>query len=98
MQNKKRIIAISVLICFIFTLLFSSAVVAIEGGHDCFVEQCPVCRAIETAQNLIDNISDAGKEKTCAPPMESADVVLITAVIACVVTITLVTLKVKLTD
>ena len=57
MMTKKRISALLLAALFLFVMLWSSAYIAAEAGHDCTGENCPVCYQINICRSTIKTLS-----------------------------------------
>ncbi|MCR4904280.1 MAG: hypothetical protein K6A23_15585 [Butyrivibrio sp.] len=56
--NEKRKFAAAVMAVFMLVVvLFSAFFVAIEMGHDCSGEDCPICHCIQQCENTLHHIA-----------------------------------------
>ncbi len=57
MTKRNRIIALVLAAIVFLTVAFSLCVIAVEAGHDCHGEDCPVCELIAVCENNIRGMS-----------------------------------------
>ncbi|MCR5652928.1 MAG: hypothetical protein K6F88_03915 [Ruminococcus sp.] len=53
MTKRNRIIALALAAVILFVMAFSLFVVAAEAGHHCHGEDCPICELIAVCENNI---------------------------------------------
>ena len=53
MSGTKRALMLILAVMLIGCLLCATSAVALEGGHDCCGEDCPVCALINLCENVI---------------------------------------------
>ena len=58
-QFKRRLIALSFLICFVIVSLSAAIFIITQANHNCIGESCPVCKLIHDVQKLLDRIGRA---------------------------------------
>ncbi len=80
-----------------FSVLFLSAFIACEAGHDCEGEDCPVCQCIMQCENILRNI-DGGVTLHSIVPLCFCFVSAVCVGICPVVFTTPVSMKVRLND
>ena len=79
-------------------LLFSAVYIAVEADHDCSGADCAICHQISTCENLLKDMGLAG---TAAAITAALPYTLCKAVLLCTEvtgTLTLISLKVKLSN
>ena len=98
-MTKKFRFLTGLLAAMLAVVMLSSAVyIAVEADHDCSGEDCAICRQISTCENLLKSLGVAG---TAAAVTAALPYTLCKAVLPCTETIgtlTLVSLKVKLSN
>jgi K+-transporting ATPase A subunit len=96
-MNKRKSIALLLCVTMSFFMLFSVMFIATEAHHDCTGTECPICQEIQACVNLLNSFVTVG----------AASVALFTGIICIYIctavhsthrNVTLVSLKVKLTD
>ena len=58
-QVKRRLIALSFLLCFAIASLSATIFIITQADHECIGEACTVCVLIHNAQKLLDRIGKA---------------------------------------
>ncbi len=58
MKNKKRIVALIMAVIFFSLMLLFSFYIAKEINHDCVGDNCPICQEISICENILRNISN----------------------------------------
>ena len=53
MNPSKKTAALLLCVFFALAVLFSSALIIHEAGHDCAGEDCPICRAVAAAGSML---------------------------------------------
>ena len=53
MNPSKKTAALLLCVFFVLSMLFSSALIIHEAGHDCAGEDCPICRAVAAAGSML---------------------------------------------
>lgn len=53
MSKNKRKAALCLALVFILMILLSSAVTAVEAGHDCAGADCPICNIVTAIHSLV---------------------------------------------
>ena len=79
-------------------MLFSAVYIAVEADHDCFGDDCAICRQISICENLLKSLGLAG---AAAVITAAFTYTMCKAILPCAETIgtlTLVALKVKLSN
>ncbi len=58
-EQNNLISGISLFLCavLIIGMLFSSFFIAVEHGHRCHGEDCPICQMVAVCENILDNVS-----------------------------------------
>ena len=104
MQTKRQKTAIFLLCCVFFVTLFSTLLTATtlihesENGMFRCTDECPFCAALIKAEKALDSLSD-GKAAEAVAALVAFVVVFVIAERSVMVTlVTLVKLKVKMTD
>jgi hypothetical protein len=54
-ENKRFVVGI-IAAMMLIVVLFSSFYIAIESGHDCTGEDCPICSCIQQCENTLRSI------------------------------------------
>lgn len=98
MEKKRRIVAMLLAVTVLFVMVYSALFIAVESGHDCIGESCPICCQLNACRNTLKNLSLAA----CAVFFFAAlTYTLCRFVFACaehVYYYTLVNLKIKLSN
>ena len=98
-MTKKLRFLTGLLAAVLTVVMLSSAVyIAVEADHDCSGEDCAICHQISTCENLLRSLGFAG---TAAAVTAAFTYTLCKAVLPCtemIGTLTLVSLKVKLSN
>ena len=98
MKKKKRIAAMLLAVTLLFVMLYSALFIAVEAGHDCIGESCPICCQINACRDALKNLTLA----VCAAAFAAAlTYTLCGRVLSRAKSVrfnTLVTLSVKLSD
>lgn len=98
MADKKRMISFILAICVTIVMLFSVLYIAAESNHDCADGCCPVCNQISLCEHTL---------KTLSAAVIAAVVMFAVSYMGCIcmpicpkqnLLVTLVTLKVKLSN
>ena len=55
-QFKKRLIALSLLLCFFIVSLSASIFIIAQANHDCIGDGCPICAQLHNAQKLLEQL------------------------------------------
>ena len=55
-QSKRRLVALSLLLCFVVASLSATIFIITQADHDCTGESCLVCAQIHNAQELLERI------------------------------------------
>ena len=79
-------------------MLFSAVYIAVEADHDCFGDDCAICRQISICENLLKSLGLAG---AAAAVTAAFTYTMCKAILPCTEmngTLTLVALKVKLSN
>ena len=79
-------------------MLFSAVYIAVEADHDCFGDDCAICRQISICENLLKSLGLAG---AAAAVTAAFTYTMCKAILPCAEmngTLTLVALKVKLSN
>ena len=58
-QFKRRLIALSILLCFVFAPMLATVFIITQTSHVCIEECCSVCVIIHNAQELLERIGKA---------------------------------------
>lgn len=98
LTNKKRLIALVVLVAVLAVALFSSCYVIREADHDCTGAACPICAMIEQCE---DNLRQIGNGQITIIAVMAAICCFFSAFYPVVSTVsieTLVTRKVRLNN
>ena len=56
MSGTKRALMLILAVMLMGCLLCATSAVALEGGHDCCGEDCPVCALINLCENVIKSL------------------------------------------
>lgn len=59
MAEKKRIISFTLAVCVTIVMLFSMFYIAAESNHDCADECCPICYQISLCEHTLKTLSTA---------------------------------------
>ncbi len=98
MLKQKKMIA-GMLAMLLAVILFSSVLfIAVEANHDCIGDGCPICCQIQNCENLLKNLTAAVGAACLAAAALYAVCRLTACVSAPVSHLTLVHLKVKLSN
>ena len=54
--NSNKIIAVIMGIMMLVVVLISASYVAVESGHDCTGEECPICACINQCENTLRQV------------------------------------------
>ena len=54
--NSNKIIAAVMVIMMLLVVLVSASYVAVESGHDCTGEDCPICACINQCENTLRQV------------------------------------------
>ena len=98
MSKKNRIVAILLAVTVLFVMLFSVCYIAAEANHDCTGEDCPICCQISLCENTLKSLGNAIAIVIVAAFIGAFMLFLPTFSKKQVVHITLVSLKVKLSN
>ena len=99
MMNRKKSLLTSILCgIFVAVLVVSGALIATHLQHDCPGENCPVCAAISTLEQLLRGMALAAALESALLLAQRALGVCLAARFNGTTAHTLVTLKVKLSD
>ena len=98
MAKKMRIIAAITAIIVLVVMLFSAAYIAAEADHDCTGEHCPICQQISTCENTLKQSSLAVVALAITAGLAYFYCALAPMAIRAEEHITLITLKVKLSN
>ncbi len=98
MTKKKRtfVLLLATIVCFV--MLFSSVFVAVNAGHGCAGELCPICCQINLCKNTLKTLSNDVPVITLAIALSYAFLICLSAFTAGKQMESLVTLKVKLSN
>ncbi|MGN0665513.1 MAG: hypothetical protein ACI4KF_03195 [Huintestinicola sp.] len=77
MQTKKNAAGILMALSIVFAMIFSFSFIALESGHDCTGEDCPICEAVVHCEEAVQTLGTA----------ETAVFALFTAVYAIVIAV-----------
>lgn len=55
-QNKRRIMAGIIGIMMLFVVMLSAFYIALESGHHCEDEDCPICICIQQCENTLHQL------------------------------------------
>jgi len=58
-QFKRRLIALSLLFCFVIVSLSATIFIITQSNHNCIGSNCPVCKQIHDVQKFLDRIGRA---------------------------------------
>lgn len=98
MTKKIRIMAAVMCFALMFVMFISSAYIIKEADHDCTGENCPVCHEIQVCRQILSTVGTA----VVAAAVFVSTLVVLTALPAVhlreTVAVTLISLKVKLSD
>lgn len=95
---EKRRSAIILLACFALIISFFSLFTIAEAEHDCVVDECHICHAIEVAERTLSGLVSS-ESSVAATVVAQIGTLLGLAMLAVIVPAsTLVTQKVKLSD
>ena len=98
-MTKKFRFMVRLLAVVLAVVMLSSAVyIAVEADHDCFGDDCAICRQISICENLLKSLGLAGAAAVFAAAVRYALCRVIPSCAEVVRTFTLVSLKVKLSD
>ena len=98
MTKKFRFLTGLLAVVLAVVMLSSAVYIAVEADHDCSGEDCAICRQISTCEDLLKSLGLAG---TAAAITAALPYTLCKAVLPCtemIGTLTLVSLKVKLSN
>ena len=98
MTKKTRIIAVITAIIVLLAVLSSAAFIAAEADHDCTGEHCPVCQQISICENTLKQLSLAVVALAITAGLGYIYCSLAPIAIRAEGRITLITLKVKLSN
>lgn len=98
MTKKRRTISLLVAAAVFFVMLCSALYIAEQAGHDCVGEKCPICYQISVCENTLKTLSVAACAAVFAAVSVYALCIGISICEETVLSYTLVSLKVKLTD
>ena len=98
MNRKKRLLSSLLCVIFVAALIVSGALIATHLQHDCPGENCPVCAAISTWEQLLRGMALAAALESALLLAQRALGVCLAARFNGTTAHTLVTLKVKLSD
>ena len=59
MKKSTKAIAIIFAAVVLFSMLFSTYIIASDAHHDCIGEECPICVQMHVAQNIVNKLSTA---------------------------------------
>ena len=97
-MKARRITAILFTVLFLFIALFSRVYIVSEVNHDCVGEECPICQALTVAEEVEEGISAAGGVIIAAVAFLFAALILLYTPAKNILSTTLISLKVKLSD
>lgn len=98
MLKSRRITALITAFAFAFAFCFSVLFIVEEAEHNCSGEHCNICEQINACLHFFDNFSPKPEALGFSASLFFAAVLLIGAVAESKKNITLVNLKVKLSD
>ncbi len=58
-KRKTKLISCFVCVLLITVTLFSHFYLAVEAGHDCVGEDCPICSCMEICEGVLHQVSGA---------------------------------------
>ena len=98
MTKKSRLIT-GLLAAVLAAVMLSSAIyIAVEANHNCSGEDCAICHQLQVCENLLKSIGLAGAAAVFAAAVGYAPCRVIPSCVELVRTLTLVSLKVKLSN
>lgn len=98
MTKKRRIVAAAVCIVLLAAMLFSAAYIILEADHHCTGDGCPICHEIQICQQVLHTMGTA-TAVPCASGVSALAFAALAAVhVYAAPAITLISLKVKLSD
>lgn len=98
MRKSKKCLAIVIAVTMLFTMLFSGAYIAAEANHHCSGEDCPICEEVALCQNTWKQFSATVAETAAVFVFLFALLLSAIQISKKWESITLITLKVKLSD
>lgn len=98
MKKRKRIIAMLLAGMILVVMLCSALFITKEADHDCVGENCPICCQINICRNIMKNLSLAAGTVVFAAAFIYTLGERVSACRNAVQSVTLVSLKVKLTN
>ncbi|MDD6022389.1 MAG: hypothetical protein ACI4GA_06385 [Acutalibacteraceae bacterium] len=98
MTKKKRILAIVFAFAFIFVMLFSTAFIIAESGHNCVGESCRICYQISVCENTLKQLSFGAITLAVFASAAYIAVLAVRSFVLCYAPATLITLKIKLSN
>ena len=57
-RHKKKTFAAVLALALLVVVLLSSVYIAVESGHACHGEDCPICEHIEECRNILRQVSE----------------------------------------
>ena len=98
MIKQKKVVSALLALLLMLSLFFSVFFIAVEADHDCTGEDCPICCQIQNCENLLKNMATVPAAVYLATGILFALYLCASYVNAPIYHITLVSLKVKLSN
>lgn len=97
-MKKKRIIAAILTLLFVLSLIFTFSFIGINANHECVGEECPICAEIKSCEDFLKTASAAAAIVTAAVAVHKFGIVALPYFYDKAENISLITLKVKLSN
>lgn len=98
MTKKRRIAAMAMCLALLFAMFFSTAYIIRETNHNCTGENCPICHEIQICQQILNTVGTAVLGAAVFSFMPVFLITLTSAHRREAAAVTLISLKVKLSD
>ncbi len=98
MARKFRISALIFAVALVLSVLFSVAFISANSSHDCTHEACPICQQLEMCEALLHTVVAAAAVAVAVCFLASIITKVAPAICNVLSTITLVSLRVKLSN
>jgi len=97
-MKKRRIIAAVMCFALLLVIVFSAAYIVIEANHNCTGDGCPICHEIQVCQQVLNTVGTAFVRVAVSLGAIFLFIAPVHTLIRTAEVVTLISLKVKLSD
>lgn len=98
MKGKRRVFAAATCLVLLLVMFSSAAYIILEAHHDCAGENCPICHEIQICRQVLNTLGTASAGRPALAFFILFAFLLTCAPVRAATAVTLISLKVKLSD